>query len=79
MTITALRALTVTTLPLARYFTDAGTLRYFAGSAILLPVWDLPGVFQTNPGPGVNGSIWTLPIEMTAEHQLVLIAGNKWR
>jgi peptidoglycan/LPS O-acetylase OafA/YrhL len=63
----------VTTLPLARYLTDAGTLRYFAGSAILLPVWDLPGVFQTNPGPGVNGSIWTLPIEVTAYSGLALL------
>src|ERR1700674_870387 len=63
----------VTTLPLARYLSDASTIRYFAGSALLLPVWDLPGVFGTNSGPGVNGSIWTLPIEVTAYAGLALL------
>src|SRR5207253_172266 len=63
----------VTTLPLARYLTDPGTSRYFAGSALLLPVWDLPGVFRTNPGPGVNGSVWSLPIEVAAYVGLALL------
>ena len=63
----------VTTLPLAGYLTDPGTSRYFAGSALLLPVWDLPGVFRTNPGPGVNGSVWSLPIELTAYAGLALL------
>ena len=63
----------VTTLPLGRYLTDPETSRYFAGSALLLPVWDLPGVFRTNPGPGVNGSVWTLPIEVTAYAALALL------
>jgi len=63
----------VTTLPLGRYLTDSGTMRYFAGSALLLPVWDLPGVFQTNPAPGVNGSVWSLPIEVTAYAGLLLL------
>jgi peptidoglycan/LPS O-acetylase OafA/YrhL len=56
----------VTTLPLTRYLTDPGTWRYLLGSALLLPVWDLPGVFRTGFAPGVNGSVWTLPIEVTA-------------
>ncbi len=63
----------VTTLPLARYLTDPGTSRYFAGSALLLPVWELPGVFRTNPGPGVNGSVWSLPIEVAAYVGLALL------
>jgi peptidoglycan/LPS O-acetylase OafA/YrhL len=63
----------VTTLPLAGYLMDPGTSRYFAGSALLLPVWDLPGVFRTNPAPGVNGSMWFLPIEVTAYAGLALL------
>jgi peptidoglycan/LPS O-acetylase OafA/YrhL len=63
----------VTTLPLGRYLTDPETSRYFAGSAVLLPVWDLPGVFRTNPGPGVNGSVWSLPIEVAAYVGLALL------
>jgi peptidoglycan/LPS O-acetylase OafA/YrhL len=63
----------VTTLPLERYLSDSDTMRYFAGSASLLPVWDLPGVFRTNPGPGVNGSVWSLPIEVTAYAGLALL------
>jgi peptidoglycan/LPS O-acetylase OafA/YrhL len=63
----------VTTLPLGRYLTDPGTMRYFGGSALLLPVWDLPGVFRNNPGPGVNGSVWSLPIEVFAYAGLALL------
>lgn len=63
----------VTTLPLGRYLTDPATMRYFAGSAVLLPVWDLPGVFRNNPGPGVNGSVWSLPIEVFAYAGLALL------
>jgi peptidoglycan/LPS O-acetylase OafA/YrhL len=70
----------VTTLPLERYLSDSDTMRYFAGSASLLPVWDLPGVFRTNPGPGVNGSVWSLPIEVTAYAGLALLGplGAHW-
>lgn len=48
-----------TRLPLARYFTDAGTWRY-----LLNLVFDhqlvLPGVFHDNPSPMVNIPLWTL-------------------
>jgi peptidoglycan/LPS O-acetylase OafA/YrhL len=56
----------VTSLPLSRYLTDSGTLHYLLSNALLLPVWELPGVFKTGFAPGVNGSIWTLPIEVAA-------------
>jgi peptidoglycan/LPS O-acetylase OafA/YrhL len=62
----------VTALPLQRYLSDPGTTQYLVGSALLQPVWDLPGVFLGNPAPGVNGSIWTLPIEVTAYAGLLL-------
>jgi peptidoglycan/LPS O-acetylase OafA/YrhL len=34
----------------------------------------LPGVFESNPEENVNGSLWTLPIEVTA-YALVALAG----
>jgi len=62
----------VTSLPPARYLTDPGTVRYLLGNPLLLPVWDLPGVFKTGFAPGVNGSIWTLPIEVAAYASLLV-------
>ncbi len=51
-----------TRLPLRDYFTDTGFFRYF-GNVIGWITFDLPGVFQSNPYPTVNGNLWTLPSE----------------
>lgn len=61
-----------TTKSLSAYFSDAGTYRYLQ-TALLYPVhfW-LPGLFSDNPYPGINGSLWTLPLEFTM--YLVLMA-----
>jgi peptidoglycan/LPS O-acetylase OafA/YrhL len=54
----------LTTLPVADYLADPGTMRYLAGNAVLLTQYLLPGVFETNPSPGPNGSLWTIPLEV---------------
>ncbi|MCM1157271.1 MAG: acyltransferase [Bacteroidales bacterium] len=54
----------VTTLPLREYFTDSGTYRYLLNGIFVL-THDLPGVFTNNIYlPTVNGSLWTLPVEV---------------
>lgn len=56
----------LTTLPVAAYLSDPATLAYVPRTASLLRVNEqLPGLFQANPyAPNVNGSLWTLPIEV---------------
>lgn len=56
-------------------FTTLGTLEYFRSGAIYSYLsnnlmlfsmkFQLPGVFENNPWPGINGSLWTLFYEMT--------------
>lgn len=41
-----------------------GALRYIWRNVLLLPLHALPGVFEGNPQPAVNGSLWTLPVEV---------------
>ncbi len=57
-----------TTLTLADYFSSDVT-QTFMFRNILIPFNDpryvLPGVFETNPAFGVNGSLWTLPYEIS--------------
>ena len=52
-----------TTLPLAGFFGDSATWKYLGLNALLRPQYLLPGVFESNPLPGVNGSLWTIPLE----------------
>lgn len=50
-----------TTLPIREYFMNRHTWEYFFGSVSLIRLrFILPGVFD---GGGVNGSLWSLPIE----------------
>ncbi|WP_226858228.1 acyltransferase family protein [Diaphorobacter aerolatus] len=54
-----------TTLPLAQYLRSPVTWDYFS-NLWLQTKYVLPGVFETNPLPnGVNGPIWTIPLEVT--------------
>ena len=54
----------VTTLPVSDYFTNSDVYKFILrNTAMLSPLYTLPGVFETNPYPTVEGSIWTLAHE----------------
>ena len=65
-----------TSLPLSDYFGSGQTFRYFWNVA-LYPRFDLPGVFLDNIVPvDVNGSLWTLPIEILMYCGVPLFVGR---
>ena len=65
----------VTSLPLGTYLGSAGLWRFVPQNLLLVsPAYTLPGVFDTNPYPTIEGSIWTLIYEVLC-YGGVLIAG----
>ncbi len=66
----------LTKLPLGEYFRSAETHAFFTEGINFYKLhYDLPGVFKTNHYPnGVNGSMWTLPLELTC-YLYVLVLG----
>ncbi len=57
------------------YLKSHKTLVYVAGGASLVDMnYLLPGVFTGNPSDSVNGSLWTLPVEMRM-YLFVAVAG----
>jgi peptidoglycan/LPS O-acetylase OafA/YrhL len=68
----------VTTLPSAAYWRDAATWRYLVGTPLLMIGVSLPGVFATNPYPhAVNGSLWTIPLEVWCYAAAALVAVSR--
>jgi len=63
----------LTTLHAADYFSSHDTWRYFQ-TARLKMQYDLPGVFSGQPFSAVNGSLWTIPLEVRW-YLILLIAG----
>ncbi len=61
----------VTTLPAKQYFSDATFFTYFLNVTGWMQYF-LPGVFENNPLPEVNGALWTVPFEIGC---YVLLAG----
>jgi peptidoglycan/LPS O-acetylase OafA/YrhL len=59
----------------ANYFSQPETWKYFTHNATLRATeYFLPGVFQDNPDKAINGSIWSLPLEVRL-YVLVAILG----
>ena len=63
-----------TNLSIADYFAQPQTWSYLQANVVLTLQWQLPGVFVGHPNAGVNGSLWTLPIEVFC--YLVLLAAG---
>lgn len=66
----------VTTLPLREYFVDGTTWRHLFRNSVgaFGFMYKLPGVFEDNPWPnGVNGSLWSLRVEMIMYAWLLII------
>jgi peptidoglycan/LPS O-acetylase OafA/YrhL len=65
-----------TRLSLASYFSSHASLFYF-WNILLYPVYSLPGVFQGNIyGPAVNGSLWSLPVEIAMYTGVPILVGR---
>jgi peptidoglycan/LPS O-acetylase OafA/YrhL len=65
----------VSELPLHAYLNDPGTKSYIFSNATFQSDWSLPGVFLHNVYPvAVNGSLWTLPLELKA-YTILLLCG----
>ncbi|MBQ3806112.1 MAG: acyltransferase [Prevotella sp.] len=75
----------VSTLPLTKYFTDAGLWKYLAANLAFLNFLQptLPGVFEHNNVDAVNGSLWTLKVEwmlyLTIPVFFFLIRKTNWK
>lgn len=57
------------------YFANGGWLQYIMWNLRLFPIYGLPGVFLNNPYVGaVNGSLWTMPVEILMYAVLLVYA-----
>jgi peptidoglycan/LPS O-acetylase OafA/YrhL len=66
----------VTTLSPAGYFSSPAT-RFYFWNLLFYPVYALPGVFQGNIyGPAVNGSLWSLPVEVAMYVGVPILVGR---
>lgn len=56
----------MTRLPLSSYLTSTQTWKYLAANAVFLNFLqpNLPGVFESNPMPAMDGALWTLKVEV---------------
>lgn len=74
----------MTNLPVREYFASKGTYTYLS-YLVLIPNYSLPGVFADNPMSVVNGSLWSLILEiicygmLLAAYKLGLLDKKKMR
>jgi peptidoglycan/LPS O-acetylase OafA/YrhL len=62
-----------TTRPVGAYFASSEPWQYLAGNGTFRTALYLPGVFTGNPHDAVNGSLWTLPLELEAYLAVALL------
>ena len=64
----------VSKLAVPDYFAEERTWMYLCNAFGVFPMkWDLPGVFTENVRPAVNGSLWTLTVEVRCYLLLFII------
>lgn len=69
-----------TTLPLASYATSRGTVAYLGNAYVFGLQFRLPGTFAGLPVQGsVNGSLWTLPLEVAMYAILMVLTASGLR
>lgn len=57
----------ITSIPISEYLTNKEVYDFIFRNIFIAfnePSYSLPGVFESNPHDGVNGSLWTLPYEI---------------
>ncbi len=68
-----------TNLPVSEYLRESATWTYWKNATLVLGIqYHLPGVFTENLSSAVNGSLWTLPVELLM-YALVFGAGFVFR
>ncbi len=73
--LTTLCGVFITTLPAGEYFSDKATWKYFTRNILGFSIkYELPGVFVNNHSTAVNGSLWTIPLELRL-YLVVLVLG----
>lgn len=72
--LTAVLGLFLTSMGFSEYLQDPRTKLYVLSNAVLQRDDFLPGLFDTNPIPDVNRSLWTIPLEFKA-YILIAVLG----
>jgi len=66
--------LIATTVSFTDFFTDPQTGEFFLNTTLVTKIqWYLPGTFEYNTRPAINGSLWTLPVEVRCYFVLVVL------
>ncbi len=63
----------LTTLSFSEYFQAPQSWDYLKNCTLFPPLYVLPGVFAANPLQAINGSLWTLPVEVTMYGGLLVL------